>query len=206
MVNITGRSVTFRRFRVTGGGDFAAITVSSGAQAQILRNTIRDARGVGIMVNTTFAAIRSNAIRNNAGGGIEICCNATAVIERNTITGNGFDGVIVTQSATASIEANNVISGNTRNGVVVDAASSANVGGNTINGNGRNGILVSANSTVEVGHDEDSGPNTTTLNNGRFGLRCEMNSSARGRLGTLTGASGAKSFPSGQACVDRTTP
>jgi hypothetical protein len=82
--------------------------------------------------------------------------------------------------------------------VNVQRASHADVGSNNIDGNGGDGIFVTQNSSVNLGADSGTEPedlpNNTTLNNVGFGIRCRINSSADGRLGSLNGNSGAKDF------------
>ena len=103
----------------------------------------------------------------------------------------------------------NTITDNKRAGVTVQLASSAEIGNNTISGNGGDGILVIGNSIAVLGSDTGSGlfqlPNTTGAPNGGFGIRCSINSSADGRLGTLNGSKGAKDFTE-SGCVDSLIP
>jgi len=82
------------------------------------------------------------------------------------------------------------------------------VAGNTFNGNAQHGILVAGNSGVNLA---DSAmrlferPNTTTLPNGLFGIRCAMGAYVEGSLGSLRGRSGVKDV-SDNSCIDRSSP
>jgi hypothetical protein len=75
--------------------------------------------------------------------------------------------------------------------------------------NSGNGILAVGNSTVNLGSDTGSAldelPNTSGAPNSGFGIRCSINSSADGRLGTLNGSKGAKNFTDA-GCVDSLIP
>ena len=65
---------------------------------------------------------------------------------------------------------------------------------------------MSRNSGVNLGEDTGTGifaPNTTSVNNAGFGLRCAINSYADGRIGSVKGNSGAASFAAN--CVNATT-
>lgn len=69
---------------------------------------------------------------------------------------------------------------------------------NAINDNGEDGILVGRNSGVDLGRatgtDLDQLPNSTTVNNTGFGIRCLINSYADGRQEPLTVAPARKAF------------
>lgn len=147
-------------------------------------------------------------IQSNQRYGIRVAGSASARIgfqsgpagtfaSANTIEDNGVDGVSVSQSSSTQI-VENIIRNNARHGLSVIRASQANVANNQIDGNGGNGILVSQNSAVNLGNDTGTDaedlPNSTTVDNGLAGIRCSLNSSANGRLGTLNGATGSKNF------------
>jgi len=78
----------------------------------------------------------------------------------------------------------------------VSGASHADLAGNHIDGNGADGVTVTGNSNVQLGDEPGilNPPNDTTVPNVGFGLRCSLNSSAAGRLATLTGEAGTKNF------------
>jgi parallel beta-helix repeat protein len=102
----------------------------------------------------------------------------------------------------------NEISQNGANGVNVRESSSAQISDNTVNGNGMNGILVVQGSGVLLGGTAGSTiftrPNTTTINNGAFGIRCQIAGFTDGRLGSLNGANGAESHVEG--CINSLIP
>lgn len=172
-------------------------------------NDVRNNNGSGIGVSdASNAEIEANRIRSNGLNGITVSGGAHARIgfqsgvpgsfaSANTIEGNGSNGIIVTRSSSAQI-AENHIRNNSGNGVLVARASHADVGSNNIDGNVGDGILVTQNSGVNLGADSGTAPeelpNNTTVNNGGVGIRCRLNSTADGRLGSVNGSSGAKDF------------
>jgi parallel beta-helix repeat protein len=209
---VNGRGITVKGFTVTGGRD--GIVVSRGGQAVIDSNTIQGTGRFGVQVNqTSFAVIVNNTIQNNQGNGITLGGSSYAVIgfftaldktaSPNTIQNNGQNGISVGRSSNARITGN-TIRNNKLNGILVTRASQADITSSTIDSNGMNGIDVSQNSSAQLGADKGTGifesPNTTTAGNGQFGIKCAVNSSADGRIGTLNGKNGAKDFDN--SCVD----
>jgi parallel beta-helix repeat protein len=162
---------------------------------------------------SSFAAIANNTIQNNQSHGISIGGSSYAIIgfltgsdttaSPNTIQNNGQNGISVSRSSNARITGN-TIRNNKLNGVMVTRASQADITSSTIDGNGMSGIDVSQNSSVQLGADKGTGifesANTTTAENTQIGIKCTINSSADGRIGTLNGKSGAKDFDN--SCVD----
>jgi hypothetical protein len=102
----------------------------------------------------------------------------------------------------------NTISNNTGTGISVESNSTADTGSNTINGNGDNGINVLRNSSVRLGRDTGTTliatPNSTTDNNTGAGVRCRIDGSVDGKVGTLTGTAAAVDIAAG--CFDSTIP
>jgi parallel beta-helix repeat protein len=209
---VSGRGITIKGFTVTGGRD--GIVVSRGSQATIDGNTIQGTARFGVQVNqSSFANIVNNTIQNNPGNGITIGGSSYASIgfvtaldktaSPNIIQNNGQNGISVGRSSNARITGN-TIRNNKLNGVIVSRASQADITSSTIDGNGMSGIDVSQNSNVQLGADKGTGifesPNTTTAGNAQVGIKCTVNSSADGRIGTLNGNSGAKDFDN--SCVD----
>ena len=99
----------------------------------------------------------------------------------------------------------NTIQNNGSDGIGVFRLSHADIATNTINANGTafvrggtngNGISVSQNSSVQLGEDNPATPgtpgaftdqpNTTTVNNANFGIRCVTGGNVRGHLGPGT--------------------
>jgi parallel beta-helix repeat protein len=192
--------------------------VSRGGQAIIDRNTIQGTGRIGLQVNqSSFAVIVNNTIQNNQTNGISIGGSSYAIIgivtgldktaSPNTIQNNGQNGISVARSSNARITGN-TIRNNKLNGVIVSRASQADITSSTIDGNGMSGINVSQNSSAQLGADKGTGifesPNTTNAGNAQFGIRCTVNSSVDGRLGTLNGSNGAKDFDN--SCVDSLEP
>jgi parallel beta-helix repeat protein len=215
-IAVNGRGITIKGFTVTGGRD--GIVVSRGGQAVINGNTIQGTARIGLQVNqTSFAVIVNNTIQKNQTNGISIGGSSYASIgfvtaldktaSPNTIQDNGQNGISVQRSSSARITGN-TIRNNKLNGVLVSRSSQADITSSTIDANGMSGINVSQNSSVQLGADKGTGifeaPNTTTAGNSQFGIRCGVNSSADGRLGTLSGNNGAKDFDN--SCVDSLEP
>lgn len=222
-VQVRGRGITVKNFTITGGQD--GIHVTRGGTALIESNIIQFTGGHGVLVNQDSSArIINNTIENNPGFGILVNDNSSArvgvltgddtVASPNTVQNNGEGGISVTRSSNARI-VGNAISNNTASGVAVNRGSHADIASNTINNNTGQGIFVTRNSGVNLGDDAGTGifdsPNSTTVNNGSFGIVCRINSYADGRRGSLNGNSGAFSFdttvgtPNG-GCVNSTNP
>jgi parallel beta-helix repeat protein len=128
------------------------------------------------------------------------------IAQGNVIRNNGTNGgVYVSRSSGARI-GGNTITDNVGSGVLVDGASHAVVSSNRIDGNGTNGVTVTQNSSVQFGGDVGilAEPNETGGPNQWFGVSCSLNSSADGRLATLTGAAGVRGFDS--TCTDNLAP
>ena len=211
-VEVRGRGITIKGFTVTGGRD--GIVVNRGGQAVIDRNTVQGTARFGVQVNqSSFAVIANNTIQKNQSHGINIGGSSYAIIgfltgqdttaSPNTIQENGQNGIVVSRSSNARI-AGNTIRNNKLNGVMVIRASQADISSSTIEGNGMSGVDVSQNSSVQLGTDKGTGifeaANTTTAENGQIGIKCTINSSADGRIGTLNGKNGPKDFDN--SCVD----
>jgi parallel beta-helix repeat protein len=217
-IAVLGRGITIKGFTVRGGQ--RGILVFRGGTAVVEGNTIENvASQHGVQVaQGSSARIVNNTIRSNPGHGILVTSSSQAFIgflsiadttaRRNTIQNNGGYGIVVTRTSSARINGN-TITDNKRAGLLVQGTSYADIRGNTINSNGRDGIFVVSNSTVSLGSDTGSGlfqlPNTTSAPNSGFGIRCSINSSADGRLGTLNGSKGAKDFTE-PGCVDSLIP
>jgi parallel beta-helix repeat protein len=211
-VEVRGRGITIKGFTVSGGRD--GIVVSRGGQAVVEGNTVQGTARFGVQVNqSSFAAIANNTIQKNQSTGINIGGSSYAIIgflsgqdttaSPNTIQENGQHGISVSRSSNARI-AGNRIRNNKLNGVTVSRASQADISSSTIDGNGMSAIDVSQNSSVQLGADKGDGifqsANTTTAENGQAGIKCTINSSTDGRIGTLNGKNGPKDFDS--SCVD----
>jgi parallel beta-helix repeat protein len=212
-IQVRGKDVTLRNLIVTGPA--TGIQILRGGTALIDGVRVEGVGGTGISVaGSSFARIINSTVQNNGGNGIVITENSSARIgflanndtaaRPNTITGNDR-GIAVSESSAAVI-IGNIISNNDSDGVLVNAVSHADIASNTINNNGGSGINFGRNSGVDLGADSGTSifesPNSTTVNNAGFGLRCFLNSYADRRLGSLNGASGPKDFPTG--CVDST--
>jgi len=211
-VVIAGRGITIKGFTVTGGRD--GIVILRGGQAVIDGNTIQDTARIGLQVNqSSFAVIVNNTIQNNQNNGISVGGSSYAIIgiltgldkvaSPNTIQNNGGNGISVNRSSNARITGN-AIRNNKLNGIQISRGAQADITSSTIDGNGLSGVEVSQNSNVQLGADKGTGifeaPNTTSAGNSQVGIKCTVNSSVGGRLGTLNGKSGAKDFDS--SCVD----
>lgn len=209
---VRARAITITGFTITGGR--VGIDVGRGASALIDGNTIEGTGRFGITLGSFATAnIVNNTIQNNPGHGVLVTGNAfgfigfrtadDTVASPNIIRNNGIHGINVTLSSSARI-AGNAISNNLRNGVNIDRASQATVSDNDVDGNGQNGIFVTENGGVNLGSDTGAGifdaPNRTSVNNGVRGISCRVGGYANGRIGTLNGSAGQKSF--GSSCID----
>jgi len=209
-VVVGGRGITLKRFNITGGR--SGIAVARGGSVLIDGNTITNTanHGVGLHEHSS-ARIVNNTIESNPSFGVLVEEGSFARIgfllapdaapSPNTIRNNRGGGIRVRFSSMARI-VGNIISDNTGNGVEVTESSHASIDGNAINGNGRDGILVRGNSgvTMALGPAIFGRPNSTTTNNGGFGIRCEIGGYIAGRTGTLNGNSGTKDLAAG--CLD----
>jgi parallel beta-helix repeat protein len=217
-ITVFGRGITIKGFTITGGTN--GIAVWRGASAVIDSNTIEGGTragtgGQGINVaQHSYAQIVSNTIQFNSSAGITVIEGSYARIgvvipttaQGNVIRNNGASGgVYVSRSSGARIGAN-TISDNAGPGVLVDGASHAVVSGNRIDGNGSHGVAVTQNSSVWFGGDLGvlAAPNDTAAPNQGAGISCSVNSSAIGRLATLTGTAGAGNFDG--SCTDGLSP
>ncbi|MBI4490938.1 MAG: right-handed parallel beta-helix repeat-containing protein [Deltaproteobacteria bacterium] len=211
-ITVLGREITIKGFTVAGGQD--GISVIRGAAAIVDGNTVQNTGRYGInLALNSFARIINNTIQNNPSAGIQVAGSSFAWIgfliradktpRTNIVQNNGGVGILVERSSSARL-VGNAIRGNKGGGVRVQAVSHGEISSNTIDGNGRDGIAVIGNSGVflgrEKGTDMFSMPNTTTAPNTGFGIRCALGGYAHGRLGTLSGTSGAKEFPAN--CID----
>ncbi len=195
---------------ITGG--FDALSVNTGSQIAIENVVVENAgrHGIHFQRGTAMAYVINSTIQNNPQNGIIVNENSYARIgftsgvgasETDTgpcvIQGNGGHGIRIQRSSSARVYTN-TINDNGQNGVNIESASYAEIAANTINGNVGNGVAVTENSTLHLGDPtgtktEDT-PNTTTVPNGLFGLQAQWGSYVSGRLGTLTGTSGASTF------------
>jgi parallel beta-helix repeat protein len=216
-VTIVGRGIIIEGFTISGGT--SGILVHRGGTATIDGNTIQSTGTHGISVNRAgFAVIVNNVIQNNLGGiGIVVQENAAARIgfvsgsdvaaSPNIIQNNGQRGVTITRASGARI-VGNTISGNGDDGIIVSRNSHAQISNNVIDGNTGDGIDVASNAGVNLGADTGTSifdlPNSTTANNGGFGIRCANNSYANGHTGALAGNSGQTSF--GGNCINSLIP
>ena len=220
-ITIRGASITVKGFTITGG--LAGISVTSSGTATIDGNVIQSSTLDGIdVIRGATATIINNTVQNNTDFGIAVSEGANARIgfvlstdataSPNRIQNNPRGGIVVTRSSAARIVGNTIQNnGNATtlaDGILVIEVSQADISSNLINGNARHGINVGNNSGVNLGRDTGTGildaPNTTTTPNTLFGINCFTNSYADGRLGSLNGTSGAKSFAG--SCSDSLIP
>jgi len=202
VVSVGAENITIRGFKITQGK--AGVALYKGASAMIYGNTIEGTEGHGIvLLDTATARIFNNRIQYNSGDGIFVTNNSSARIgfdsqtdtdpRPNWIEHNSGNGISIASSSSAQI-VGNTISENAGDGIKVARVSQADISDNTIDGNNGNGIFVTQNSGVNLGNDTGEtifdSPNTTTVENGHFGLKGTMGGYADGRLGTLDGLMG----------------
>ena len=213
-ITVTGGGITIRGFTITGG--FQCIAVLDGGSAVIDGNTIQNAafNGITVFRNST-AQIINNTIQNNPSSGIQVQASSSArigftgppsnrVSAPNTIQNNGAPGIQVLRASSAQIFTN-TIQNNGSHGVSVDRNAQAEIAACTITGNVGDGIRGMRNAGVDIGTDTTGATpqfedDTNTGTNGGFGVRCSIDGFVDGRLGTLTGTLGGKSFL--ESCVD----
>jgi hypothetical protein len=179
-------------------------------------NVIQNTNGNGVLVDElSYAVLTNNTIQNNPGAGVLVSENSTARIgfnadsdvaaSFNTVQNNAV-GVVVSNNSSARV-IGNLISNNSGAGVQVLRDSHADIAQNDFFFNA-DGIEVGENSFAQLG--EDSGTsiyeraNNGTSNTG-FGIKCSNGGVADGRIGTLTGGGGAKSFLDA-SCTDSLNP
>jgi hypothetical protein len=205
VVQVLGRNITIKGFMMTGGRQ--GVGVLRGGSALVDSNIIQGSAGAGILVHQNgHARIINNTIQLNPNGGITVQENSIARIgfldaagpvAGNVIQRNGVGGVVVQRGAVASL-IGNTISENDGPGVSVTGASHGDLASNHIDGNASDAVSVSSNSDVQLGGQTGilNPPNETTAPNGGFALRCSLNSSAGGSMGTLAGLQGSRGFDS----------
>jgi Right handed beta helix region len=218
-VTVRGKGITIRGFVVTGGAP-QGINVQDGGSAVIDSNVVENnaRNGIGVFRNSS-ADIINNTIQHNPVAGIVVDSISSARIgwagppnnrisAPNTIQGNGTQGIQVIRGSSAQIFTN-TIHNNGGNGIFVDRNSQAQVAACVITGNAGDGIRAMRNAGVDIGTDATGATpqfddDTNVGTNGGFGVRCMIAGFVDGRLGTLTGTSGGKSFA--EACVDSVMP
>jgi hypothetical protein len=217
-ITVMGRAITIRGLTITGG--LQAIAILDGGSAVIDGNTIQDATMNGITVfRNSVAHIINNTIQNNTSSGIQLQNSSSARIgftgppnarfrAPNTVQNNGGPGIQVLRASSAQIFAN-IIQNNGSHGLVVDRNAQAEVGACVIAGNVGDGIRAMRNAGLDIGTDATGATaqfddDTNTGTNGGFGVRCSIDGFVDGRLGTLTGVLGGKTFS--ESCTDSTVP
>jgi parallel beta-helix repeat protein len=205
-VSVGAENITISGFKITQGK--AGVVLYKGASAMIYGNTIEGTEGHGIALwDTATARIYDNTIQYNNGDGILVSNNSSARIgfdsqtdtdpRPNWIEHNSGNGISIANSSCAQIVGNR-ISENAGDGIKVARVSQADISDNTIDGNNGNGIFVTQNSGVNLGNDTGDTifdrPNTTTIENGLFGLKGTIGGYADGWLGTLDGLRGRVLF------------
>ena len=113
---------------------------------------------------------------------------------------NGGHGVHIQRSSMARIYVT-TIRDNGQNGVNIVKFSYAELASNTIEGNAQSGVQATQNSGLHLGNatgdaNEDR-PNSTGAPNGQWGVSASVGAYVTGRLGTLTGVRGPKTFTTG---------
>lgn len=213
-VGVNGaRNVRIRNFIITSNGTSDGVNIVDGAAVRLENNVIENQARDGVFLRFSFARIIRNTIQNNGGDGIVVTESSAARIGHssfddltpmpNTIQGNGGHGVRVSRSSNARIAGNKPISpsigggisGNGGHGIFVHQASHAQIATNDLSGNGGDGINVSENSganlTISAVFNE---PNATTALNSGFGIQCSIGGYASGPIGSLNGSGGERRF------------
>lgn len=211
VVELTGvSSFTIRGLTITGGNDGIAINTGSivAIDTVVVQGVGR--HGIHFQRGSSDGYVVNSTIQNNPGNGIVINENSYVRVGFTdgvgasqgatgpcVIQNNGGYGIRVQRGASARVYTN-TISYNGNNGINIESASYAEIASNVIEGNIKNGVAVTENSTLHLGNpsgikNEDM-PNTASVPNGQFGLSVSWGSFVSGRLGTLTGTSGASTI------------
>jgi hypothetical protein len=211
VVELTGVSAfTIRGLTITGGND--GIAINTGNIVAIDTVVVQGAgrHGIHFQRGSSDGYIVNSTVQNNPGNGIVINENSyvrvgftdgvgasQGAIGPCVVQNNGGYGIRVQRGASARVYTS-TISYNGNNGINIESASYAEIASNVIEGNAKNGVSVSENSTLHLGNpsgtkNEDQ-PNATTVPNGQFGLSASWGSYVSGRVGALTGISGASTF------------
>ncbi len=175
-IRIEGLSVRIEDFASIRGGSYV-IQVRMGGSARIDDNTIEGGTKTCIKLSkTAYARIRRNTIQNCSIHGINVRQSSSADIFSNTISGHGSRGI------------------------QVSATGAADIAGNTITDNGSTGIRVRRTSHIRLSDEPDNTLTNVLERNGRFGIRCQTNSSIA--VGTAqTYGVGADANASGDSTV-----
>jgi hypothetical protein len=187
-----------RRVRVAAGdGTYEdryghGVVASAGAAVEIRDCAVRDAAGVGVLLDDATGSVSGCTVERNAAGGVRLqrCVGAPVRIEDNTLRANGETGIAVLGSR-AEVRGNTVAAttagaaGAYGDGILVAALpgmaggaaieSAAAVEDNTVDGGARVGVLIAggARATVER--------NTVTAN-GRAGIWLQTGDAAGAEL------------------------
>jgi hypothetical protein len=211
-VTIRGKGITLHGFNITGGN--SGVYVNRGSFAFLNNNVVQNAGGSGVIVDDlAFAVLTNNTIQNNAGTGVIVSESSDARIgfnfdtetaaSANIIQNNDGGGIIVRNGSSARI-IGNTITANAGDGVFVGRDSQADLASNVVSNNTGNGIRVSESSFLQLGEDTGATiydqPNSGS-GNAASGVTCTTGSVADGRIGTLAGSAGAKSFLD-STCID----
>ena len=216
VIDIRGKAISVQGFTINGGRD--GIEIHRSANAVINNNVIQNMAAGIVVYEVAFAVITNNTIQNHSQVGIllqgavsaNIGVNSTSdsVSSPNTIRNNG-DGILLSGAAQANI-IGNTIRNNLNNGIVLNRGAQANIAKNIINANAGDGIAVLEGAGANLGGTSENTfggilpllgfANTTTSNNGDFGIACGVGAYIAGNLGSLTGNSGDVGFIFDGAC------
>ena len=216
VIDIRGKAISVQGFTIRGGRD--GIEVHRSANAVINSNVIQNMAAGIVVYEVAFAVITNNTIHSNSQVGILLHGSASAnigvnsptdsVASPNTIRNNG-DGILLSGAAQGNI-IGNTIRNNTNNGITINRGAQANIAKNTINANAGQGILAFEGAGANLGGASENTfggllpllgfANSTTSNNGHFGIACGVGAYISGNLGSLSGNSGDVGFSFDQTC------
>jgi parallel beta-helix repeat protein len=147
----------------------AAIEIGGGSPT-INKCTIKEAKGMGIIITGGSPTIKNNTVRNcsiygvwfngscsakllnntvigNLKSGVGVKNNANPTISGNQISNSGENGILIYSNGKGTYN-NNKVSSNKLSGIDVWEAQPAAISGNSINNNKKDGIQVRGNKTV----------------------------------------------------------
>ena len=147
----------------------AAIEIGGGSPT-INKCTIKEAKGMGIIITGGSPTIKNNTVRNcsiygvwfngscsakllnntvigNLKSGVGVKNNANPTISGNQISNSGENGILIYSNGKGTYN-NNKVSSNKLSGIDIWEAQPAAISGNSINNNKKDGIQVRGNKTV----------------------------------------------------------
>lgn len=153
--------------------NWIGIGFDSGARGEAEENVCENNRlgGISVTGSGTSPTLKSNQCRNNKGSGIEFSTGARGDAEQNVCEYNTDEGIYVWLSGTTPTLKSNQCRDNQKSGVFYYLGAGGDFEENVCNDNKLDGIAVDS--------SEPHLDSNTCCNNGRDGIFCTADSSAR---------------------------